>query len=120
MNTWKEAHIAFDTSFLGGATTVVVGQRTDAEPPRLVGAVHEYAVSAMIPNHTKNEILAFLYRVLRFLMKNVHEGDSFLLARHYSQRHHKDVLNLYRLASRNDPDLTFITKRMLKQLNFTF
>ena len=96
----------------------MVGQRTDEEPPRLVGAVHNYAVTTMIPNHTKNEVLAFLYRVLRFLMKNVHESDSFLLARHYSQRHHKDVLNLYRLPPKTDPDLTFITKRVLQQLNF--
>ena len=79
----------------------MVGQRTDDEPPHLVGAVHEYAVTTMIPNQTKNEVLAFLYRVLRFLMKNVHESDSFLLARHYSQRHHKDVLNLYRLPPKN-------------------
>ena len=106
-----------DLSFiLGDVTTIIVGKRTNDEPPQLVH-IREYDVSRIINDEkATNEILRFLYRVLRFLQENVKQDGTYLLSRRYDHRIRKHGLYLYKVADLDEQDFTFITQQMLNQL----
>jgi hypothetical protein len=101
-------------SFSGGIDTVVVGQRSNAEPPQLIG-IHEYHVSTITDDLTKNTILEHLYRVLRFLQVKVEQHATYVLSRR-SGRHIKDGLYLYKVDKRDERSLQYISQWMLNQL----
>ncbi|CAF0824157.1 unnamed protein product [Adineta steineri] len=95
-------------TFLGGATTVIVGQRTFDEPPLFVD-IREYVAPSLIDREAKNEILRFLYQVLRFLLEKVEQGGTYLFSRRHDHRVGRHGLYLYRLADEDEHEFTFIT-----------
>ncbi|UJR18021.1 hypothetical protein I4U23_004922 [Adineta vaga] len=77
-----------------GVSTVIVGHRTNDEPPRLV------------------DIL------LCFLRENVKQDGIYLLSRRYDSRVGKRDLYLYKVADKDKQELTFVTTELLNQLGF--
>ncbi|CAF4038197.1 unnamed protein product [Adineta steineri] len=104
-------------TFLSDTRTIIVGKRTSEEPPRLVN-LHEYNVSSISDDKVKNKILLHLYRVLCFLQQNVKQDGIYLLSRHYDPNLENHNLYLYKVAEKDEQELTFITQQILAQLCF--
>lgn len=101
----------------GGASKVIVGQRTDDEPPLLVD-LREYDTAGIVADRVKETVLLSLYHVFCFLRENVGEEGAYLLARRYDPRLGKHGLYLYRVADKNEQEFTFVTSNLLNQLGF--
>lgn len=96
---------------------MIVGHRTNDEPPRLVD-IREYNTSSIIADKAKERILLSLYQVFCFLRENIEQDKPYLLSHRYDSRLGKRGLYLYKLANKHEKELTFVTSDVLNQLGF--
>ena len=116
-NCFKSREQAYPLVFLGGVERLIVGRRSNDQPPQLL-SIEEKQATNMIDDEIETNILRHLNQVLLFLRNNVEEDRSYLLSRHRRNGAPQDMgVFLYEVVDPDDINrLQFVPPWMLNQL----